>query len=447
MKIFFISLGCDKNLADSEQMLWLLTEGGFELTNDEWEADVIVVNTCCFIHDAKEESIETILEMATHKKKGKLRFLIVAGCLAQRYQNEIIEEVPEVDAVIGTTAYDELPRVLEDLISKKQTQFVLKDIDYLPEREMGQVNTTGGYYSYLKIAEGCDKFCTYCIIPSLRGSYRSVPMERLIKEAEAMADRGIRELILVAQETTLYGVDLYGEKSLAKLLRRLCRIEGIYWIRLLYCYPEEIEDSLIQAIKEEKKVCNYLDIPIQHSENSILKQMGRRTSREDIEGLLHKLRTEIPDIVIRTSLITGFPGETEEDHKNLLAFVKKMKFDRLGVFTYSKEEGTPAAKKKGQLRKTEKKKRQAELMEAQQKIAFQTAKEKTGKRLEVFIEGYLPSEGIYIGRTYMDAPSVDGYIFVKSDEELMSGSFVPVVVTKAKQYDLIGRLERRQDSI
>lgn len=441
--VFFISLGCDKNLADSEQMLWLLKEHGFGITDEEWMAEVIVVNTCCFIHDAKEESIETILEMARHKTEGKLQCLIVTGCLAQRYQKEILEEVPEVDVVLGTTAYEELPQVIETLLQEKGQQLLIKDLHALPEKEMRQINTTGGYYSYLKIAEGCDKHCTYCIIPSLRGSYRSIPMEQLIGQAEEMASRGIRELILVAQETTLYGVDRYGKKSLGELLQKLCRIEGLHWIRLLYCYPEEMDDELIRIIKEEKKICKYLDLPIQHSEDKILKQMGRKTGKEQLKQLLYKLRSAMPDLIIRTSLITGFPGETEEDHKNLLAFVKEMEFDRLGVFTYSREEGTPAAKMKGQIRKAEKRKRQAELMEAQQKIAFRKAKAKVKDHMEVFIEGYLPSENIYIGRTYMDAPNVDGYIFVKSEERLMSGEFVQVVVTKAKQYDLIGKLERR----
>lgn len=442
MKVFFVSLGCDKNLADSEHMLGLLFEKGLVLTDQEEEAEVIIINTCCFIHDAKEESVNTILEMAAWKKEGNLKYLIVAGCLAQRYQQEILQEVPEVDALIGTTAYDEVVEVINRLAAGQSQHMEIKDINYLTAKEIRRRNTTGGYYSYLKIAEGCDKHCTYCIIPKLRGDFRSVPMEQLIAEAKMMAAEGVRELVLVAQETTLYGKDLYGEKSLPKLLHQLGKIKGIEWIRLLYCYPEEIDDALIQAVKEEPKVCHYLDLPIQHASDDILKRMGRKTSREDLISLIAKVRKEIPDIALRTSLITGFPGETEEDHKVLLDFVKQMQFDRLGVFTYSKEEDTPAAKMKGQIKKSVKLQRQRELMETQQQLAFQKAKSRVGEILKVIIEGFLPEEGIYIGRTYLDAPGVDGYLFVHTEEKLMSGDFVQVKVTKAKNYDLIGELER-----
>ncbi len=440
MKIFFISLGCDKNLVDSEVMLGLIRDRGFELTNDESEADIIVVNTCCFINDAKEESINTILEMAEYKKSGNLKGLIVTGCLAQRYKDDITNEIPEVDALLGTTSYDAITEVIDKVLGGERAES-FKDIDYLSEIKINRVNTTGGYYSFLKIAEGCDKHCTYCIIPKIRGDYRSVPMERLVEEAKFLAEGGVKELILIAQETTVYGVDLYGKKMLPELLRKLCAIDGIDWIRIQYCYPEEINDELIDVIKSEPKICHYLDIPIQHASDNILKRMGRRTNQEELESLISKLRKEIPDIALRTSLITGFPGETEEDHEILKEFVRKMRFERLGVFTYSKEENTPAAKMENQIAKKVKVARQKELMEIQQGIAFERAKEMVGRKLKVMIEGKLVEEGIFIGRTYMDAPNIDGYIFVHTKDELMSGEFVEVTVTEAKEYDLIGTAE------
>lgn len=438
MNIFFVSLGCDKNLVDSEVMLGLIREKGFHLTNEEQEADIIVVNTCCFINDAKEESINTILEMAEYKKNGKLKGLIVTGCLAQRYKNDIMKEIPEVDALLGTTSYDAISEVIDKVLEGEKAES-FKDLNELSTVETHRVNTTGGYFSYLKIAEGCDKHCTYCIIPKIRGDYRSVPMEKLIKEAEFLAEGGVKELILVAQETTVYGVDLYGKKSLPELLHKLCNIEGIEWIRLQYCYPEEITDELIEVIKTEPKICHYLDIPIQHASDNILKRMGRRTNQKELRDLIAKLRKEIPDIALRTSLITGFPGETEEDHEILKTFVKEMKFERLGVFTYSKEEDTPAAKMKDQILKKVKVSRQKELMKLQQTIAFDHAKDMIDKELKVMIEGKLPDEGVYIGRTYMDAPNVDGYIFVHTSDELMSGEFAEVLVMEAKDYDLIGK--------
>lgn len=438
MNIFFISLGCDKNLVDSEVMLGLIREKGFHLTNEEQEADIIVVNTCCFIGDAKEESINTILEMAEYKKTGNCKGLIVTGCLAQRYKNDIMKEIPEVDALLGTTSYDSIAEVIDKVLDGQKAES-FKDVHQLSDVETNRVNTTGGYFSYLKIAEGCDKHCTYCIIPKIRGNYRSVPMERLIKEAEYLAEGGVKELILVAQETTVYGVDLYGKKSLPELLRKLCKIEGIEWIRIQYCYPEEINDELIEVLKTEPKICHYLDIPIQHASDDILKRMGRRTNQKELRDLITKLRNEIPDIALRTSLITGFPGETQEDHELLKTFVEEMKFDRLGVFTYSKEEDTPAAKMKDQILKKVKVSRQKELMQIQQSIAFEHAKGKIGKELKVMIEGKLPEEGVYIGRTYMDAPNVDGYIFVHSNDELMSGEFTDVLVMEARDYDLIGK--------
>lgn len=437
MNVLFVSLGCDKNLVDSEFMLGILRDNGFSLTNEEAEADVMVVNTCCFIHDAKEESIQTILELAEYKKLGRLKVLLVTGCLAQRYRQEILTEIPEVDAVVGTTAIDKIADTIKEALKGKKAE-CYADLDALPLPETTRVNTTGGYVSYLKIAEGCDKHCTYCIIPSLRGSYRSIPIERLIKEAEFLAEGGTKELILVAQETTVYGVDLYGEKRLPELLHRLCAVDGIEWVRLLYCYPEEITDELIQAIKEEPKICHYLDLPIQHAANTVLKRMGRRTNREELDALLAKLRKEIPDIALRTSLITGFPQETEEEHAELLDFVKNARFERLGVFTYSKEENTPAAKMKGQITERLKKQRKRELMALQQEISRQRGKEKVGSMLKVIIEGKLPEENIYIGRSYMDAPNIDGYVFVHSVDSYLSGEFVNVKVTQAKEYDLIG---------
>ena len=439
MNILFISLGCDKNLVDSEVMLGLLDKKGYQIVDSEEDADIIVVNTCCFIHDAKEESIQTILEMAEYKKEGKLKALIVTGCLAQRYQQEIIDEIPEVDAVLGTTSYDHIVEAVEEALAGNG-HVVLEDVDALPDVKEKRLVTTGGHYAYMKIAEGCDKHCTYCIIPKLRGNYRSVPMEKLLAEAKDLADQGVKELILVAQETTVYGKDLYGEKSLHKLLRELCKISGIQWIRILYCYPEEIYDELIQTIKEEKKVCHYLDLPIQHASDAVLKRMGRRTSKAQLVEIIEKLRKEIPDISLRTTLITGFPGETQEQHEELKDFVDEMEFDRLGVFTYSPEEDTPAATMTEQIPEEVKEDRQAELMELQQEIAFDLAEDMVGREVLVMIEGKVADENAYVGRTYKDAPNVDGLIFINTDEELMSGDFARVRVTGALEYDLIGDL-------
>ena len=439
MKILFISLGCDKNLADSEEMLGLLTAGGHEITDDETQADAIVINTCCFIKDAKEESVETILEMAEYKKTGSCHALVVTGCMAQRYQKEIIQEVPEVDAVLGTTSYGDIVKALEEAVAGNHFE-EFRDIDYLPDTGSKRVLITGGHFGYLKIAEGCDKHCTYCIIPKLRGRFRSVPMERLVAQAEDMAEQGVKELILVAQETTVYGKDLYGKKSLHILLKKLCEIRGIRWIRVLYCYPEEIYDELIETIRDEKKICHYLDIPIQHASDRILKRMGRRTSKQELIDIIGKLRKEIPDIVLRTTLITGFPGETEEDHEELKEFVDEMEFDRLGVFTYSPEENTPAAEMADQVPEEVKEERRDELMELQQEISYDRGQDRIGQELLVMIEGKVADESAYIGRTYGDAPKVDGYIFVQTGELLMTGDFAKVRVTGALEYDLIGVL-------
>lgn len=439
MNILFVSLGCDKNLVDTEVMLGLLASRGHQMVDSEEIADVIVINTCCFIHDAKEESIQTILEMAEYKKAGSCKALIVTGCLAQRYKQEIIDEIEEVDAVLGTTSYDKIVEAIDEALAG-HTSVEMTDIDALPLVESKRLVTTGGHFAYLKIAEGCDKHCTYCIIPKIRGNFRSVPIERLLKEAEDLVAQGVKEIILVAQETTLYGKDLYGEKSLHKLLRELCKISGLRWIRILYCYPEEITDELIQVIKEEDKICNYLDLPIQHASDGILKRMGRRTSKEQLVEIIGKLRKEIPDIAIRTTLITGFPGETQEQHEELMEFVDEMEFDRLGVFTYSPEEDTPAAVMPDQIPEDVKEDRQAELMELQQEIAFDLAEEMIGREVLVMIEGKVADENAYVGRTYKDAPNVDGLIFVEAEEELMSGDFARVRITGALEYDLMGEI-------
>ncbi|MFR2876847.1 MAG: 30S ribosomal protein S12 methylthiotransferase RimO [Mediterraneibacter faecis] len=439
MKILFISLGCDKNLVDTEVMLGMLASRGYEMTNDEQEADIIVINTCCFIHDAKEESIQNILEMAEYKKNGSAKALIVTGCMAERYRQEILDEIPEVDEVLGTTAYD---RILDavDAALAGQHEVMTADLDALPLPETKRLVTTGGHFAYLKIAEGCDKHCTYCIIPKIRGNFRSVPMERLLKEAQDLVEQGVKELILVAQETTLYGKDLYGEKSLPKLLRELCKISGIRWIRILYCYPEEITDELIQVMKEEPKICHYLDLPIQHANDTILKRMGRRTSKQELIDIVQKLRKEIPDICLRTTLITGFPGETQEQHEEVMEFIDTLEFDRLGAFTYSPEEDTPAATFEDQIDEEVKEDRQADIMELQQEIAFDKAEDMIGREVLVMIEGKVADENAYVGRTYRDAPNVDGLIFINTDVELISGDFAKVKVTGALDYDLIGEL-------
>lgn len=439
MKLLFVSLGCDKNLVDSEKMLGLLADRGFSFTDDEREAEVIVVNTCCFIGDAKEESIQTLLEMGKMKTVGRCKVLIAAGCLAQRYRDEVLTEMPEVDGIIGTTSYDQIIAVVEETL-KGQKINRLGNIDELPKADTRRQLTTGGHYAYLKIAEGCDKHCTYCVIPSVRGKFRSVPMEDLISEAKTLADKGVRELILVAQETTLYGNDLYGKKRLPDLLRELAKIDGIYWIRILYCYPEEITDELIQTIKEEPKVCHYLDIPIQHCSDRVLKRMGRRTNQQQLRDMVEKLRREIPDIALRTTLIAGFPGETEDDHEEMMVFVDEMEFDRLGVFAYSREEDTPAAVMPDQVDDEQKEIWREELMELQQEVSSDRTADKVGAVVEAIVEGKVADENVYLGRTYMDAPGVDGYVFIYTDEELMSGQFVDVRITGALEYDLIGEL-------
>ena len=439
MKILFVSLGCDKNLVDTEMMMGELLQKGYEFTDDETEADIAVVNTCCFIGDAKEESINTLLEMAELKTSGQIKLLVAAGCLAQRYKEEIQTEIPEVDVIIGTTAIDSIVEAIDEAL-KGTGHNHYADLNAKPLTGVKRVMTTGGHFAYLKIAEGCNKHCTYCIIPKVRGDFRSVPMGDLVAEAKELAEKGVKELILVAQETTLYGMDLYGEKSLPKLLRKLAEIPGIFWIRILYCYPEEITDELIQTIKEEPKVCHYLDIPIQHASDYVLKRMGRRTNQEQLRTMIARLREEIPDICLRTTLITGFPGETQEDHEELIDFVDDCEFDRLGVFTYSQEEDTPAALMPDQIEEEIKLKRQQELMELQQFIAFEKAEAMIGQVLVVMIEGKIAEDDVYVARTYRDAPNVDGYLFIKTSANLMTGDLVKVLVTDCNEYDLIGEL-------
>ncbi len=439
MKILFDSLGCDKNLSDSEHMLKLLRDAGYEFTDDENEADIAVVNTCCFINDAKKESINEIIRLGALKNNGRLKILAAAGCLAERYRDSFHDELPEVDCVIGISAWDRIADVLSEALQKKGYHEMFLAKDRLCTAD-GRILTSGGHYAYLKIAEGCGKFCTYCVIPGVRGPYRSVPVEDLIREAAVLAEGGVKELILVAQETTLYGTDLYGKKMLPELLRKLSEISGLEWIRILYAYPEEITDELIRAIKELPKVVHYLDMPVQHASDSVLTRMGRRTSRAELLGVIGKLRNEIPDITLRTTLMTGFPGETEEDFDVLLSFIREARFDRLGVFAYSREEGTPAYSMDKQIPKTVKEKRRKACMKLQQEIAFEKAAEKRGEILKVMVEGWLPDDGVFVGRTYMDAPEVDGMIFMRSFREYLSGDFVNVMVDGASGYDLIGEV-------
>jgi ribosomal protein S12 methylthiotransferase len=439
MKIMFVSLGCDKNLVDTENMLGILKNRGFEFTDDDREADVIAVNTCCFINDAKEESINTILEMAERKKDAKCKALIVSGCLAHRYKDEITQEIPEIDAILGTASYDKIAEVVISVLEGKGCNIV-DSADRMVTTDDSRIITTGGYYEYLKIAEGCDKHCTYCIIPKVRGNFRSYPMEYLLKQANELVDMGVKELILVAQETTMYGTDLYGRKCLGELLHKLAQIPELKWIRILYCYPEEIDDSLIEAIKTEPKVCHYIDMPIQHSSDNILKRMGRRTSRQELIDIIEKLRREIPDIAIRTTLITGFPGETEEDHEDMLDFIDMMEFDRLGVFTYSAEEDTPAATMPNQIPEDVKEARRDAVMELQQEISADKSQDMIGRTIDCMIEGKIEEDETYAARSYRDAPNVDGYVFIETDAQLMSGDIVSVKIDGATEYDLVGKL-------
>ena len=441
MKILFVSLGCDKNLVDTENMLGILKNKGFEFTDDEWDADIIAVNTCCFIGDAKQESINTILEMAEHKKDARCKVLVVAGCLAHRYQDEIIKEIPEVDAFVGTSSYDKIADMINSVLEEKGISNFVEDANRMPMVEADRIVTTPGYYEYLKIAEGCDKHCTYCVIPKVRGSFRSFPIEYLVNQTKKLVEGGVKEIILVAQETTLYGVDLYGKKSLPKLLHNLGLIEGLEWIRILYCYPEEINDELIEAIKNEPKVCHYLDMPIQHASDSVLKRMGRKTDKQELLDIVAKLRKEIPDIALRTTLIAGFPGETQADHEEVMEFIDEVEFDRLGVFTYSREEDPPAATMPDQIDQDIMDTWRDELMALQQEISIDKSAQMVGKTIDVMVEGYIAEDNTYVGRSYKDAPNVDGMVFFECDRELMSGDFVSVKITGSTEYDLMGIME------
>ena len=436
MKILFVSLGCDKNLVDTENMLGILKNKGFEFTDDEWEADIIAINTCCFIGDAKQESINTILEMAEHKKDARCKVLVVAGCLAHRYQDEIIKEIPEVDAFVGTSSYDKIADMINSVLEEKGISNFVEDANRMPMVEADRIVTTPGYYEYLKIAEGCDNRCTYCTIPSLRGKYRSRNIESLVKEAEILADKGVRELILIAQDTSLYGKDLYGEQKLHVLLQEISKIEDIKWIRILYCYPENVYDELIDEMASNPKVLHYLDMPVQHTNDRILKLMGRRSTGAKIKDTVNRLRAKMPDMCIRTTLITGFPTETQEEFESVIDFMKEVKFDRLGVFTYSPEEGTPACRMDGQIDEEIKAQRKESIMEAQMEISAELGQKFVGKTLEVIVEGKI--DDLYCGRSFRDCYEIDGFVFFKSSEELIAGDFYNIKITSAGDYDLIG---------
>lgn len=444
MKLFFVSLGCDKNLVDSEKMLALLAAHDISVTDSPQDAQIIIINSCGFIQDAKEESIETILEMSEYKKQGSCKALIVTGCLAQRYEEEIQKEIPEVDAVVGTTAYDQIFTAVQKSLAGEKS-CLMQNLDYLPSRLTERVQTSTSHISYIKIAEGCNKRCTYCIIPSLRGGYRSVPMEEVVEEAEKLAASGTKELIVIAQETTVYGIDLYGRKSLPELLTRLCKIDGIEWIRLMYCYPEEITEELLNTMKKEKKICYYLDIPIQHCSDDILRRMGRKTNRSELTEKIQKIRTILPDITLRTTLIAGFPGETEAEHQECVEFVAQTGFDRLGVFPYSPEEGTPAAEYDDQIDEECKRAWADEIMEAEQDVIFRQNDDMIGRKFDVMIDGYIPEDDVYVGRTYRDAPDIDGCVFVPAAGEIISGTIVRVWITDARGYDLIGEICSEED--
>lgn len=444
IKIAFVSLGCDKNLVDSEVMLGICRKEGFTVIQEEEQADVIVVNTCCFIRDALEESIQSIIEMGKMKENGKCKALIVCGCLAQRYEKEIFDEMPEIDAVLGTASYEKIAETIKLVLDgKKQIKNIdiTKDAMENEENSVSRIVSTAGHFAYLKIAEGCDNRCTYCIIPYLRGKYRSRHMESLVKEAAVLAQNGVKEIILVAQDTATYGCDIYGKSMLHELLKKLAAINGIEWIRILYCYPENITDETIEEMAEEKKIVKYLDMPIQHGCDAVLKRMGRRSTSDLIREKVRKLREAMPDITLRTTVITGFPQETEDEFNKLVLFVKEMKFDRLGAFTYSCEEGTPAAKMSGQIDEDIKAKRKDIIMDIQKNISAEKCETFVGKDLDVLVEGRLPDENVYCARSYRDAPEIDGLVFVSSDEELLTGDFVKVHITKASDYDLYGTAE------
>lgn len=438
--VAFTSLGCDKNRVDSEVMLGILKKEGYTPVAEERDADIIVVNTCCFIQDALEESIETILELAKYKTEGRCKGLIVAGCLSQRYREEFFQELPEVDAILSTGAYEEIVQAADRILEGEKEFIIEEDIDHKMDEEHSRLRvlSTAGYYAYLKISEGCDNHCTYCIIPKLKGKHRSRTMESLVEEAQLLAKQGVKELIIVAQDTSIYGRDLYGKPMLHELLRRLCDVDGIAWIRLLYCYPETLTDETIQVMAEEPKICHYIDIPIQHGSDTVLKKMGRKTNQAELKERIGALRKAMPDIAIRTTLIVGFPQESEEEFRELLDFVEEMQFERLGVFTYSQEEGTAAARMDGQIDEDVKQERKDQVMALQKDISAKYCQKFVGKTVRVLVEGKLPEDEMYCGRTVQDAPDIDGMVFFRAEEAPLSGDFVTVKITEAIDYDLIG---------
>ncbi len=439
-KVSLVSLGCSKNLVDAEEMMGILESAGFELVADEEDAEIMIVNTCAFIDDAKQESIDCIMELIEYKKKDPNRILIVTGCMSQRYKEELIKEIPEIDIVIGTNEYDKIAGIIKMHTSDK-TEIYCSD-EYMSCEKLPRVVTTPDYMAYLKIAEGCDNHCTYCVIPSIRGKYRSRTIEDIVAEAKTLAEKGVKELIVIAQDTTRYGMDIYGEYRLPQLLDELCLIEGIRWIRIHYCYPELVTDELIDTIARQDKVCNYLDIPIQHCNDRILKLMGRRTNKAEILSTIKKLRERIPDVIIRTSLIAGFPTETDEEFDELREFVTEIEFDRLGVFAYSQEEGTAAALLDGQIDEDEKKNRQEVIMIDQAAVSEELNSKKVGKTFEVLVEGYDNLIKQYYGRTYGDSEEIDGKVFFTSDTNCESGDFVNVRITDYMEYDLYGACEQ-----
>lgn len=437
-KIFMSTLGCAKNLVDSEMMIGALKSKNYEQCQDIIDADIAIVNTCGFIESAKEESINEILELSQYKEKGKLKHLIVTGCLAQRYSNELLDEIPEIDIVLGTTSFDMIIEKVAELESGIKNSLIT-DINKHIKEEMPRSLLTDNYTAYLKIAEGCDNHCTYCIIPKLRGKYRSRRQEDILKEARNLAKNGVKELIVIAQDTTKYGIDLYGEKKIAELLRSLNEIEELKWIRILYSYPEDVDSEFVKAVKESDKVLPYFDIPVQHANDRILKLMNRKTTQTQIKENIARIRAEIPEASIRTSIIVGFPTETEAEFEQLCQFVEEVKFDRLGVFAYSQEEDTPAAILEGQLEEDVKLDRRNRLMEIQQKVSFEKNQAFVGRILEAIVEE-CADEGVFEARTYRDMIEIDGLVFIHTDKSLRKGQFVKVKITDALEYDLIGEL-------
>ena len=438
MNVFFVSLGCDKNLVDSEVMLAILSDNGFTIIDDETKADVIIVNTCAFISDATEEGIQTIIEMGAQKTEGACKALIVTGCMAKRYKENMFEELPEVDAILGPKDYEAIADVLVKVKNGEKSISLISESNVNEDKPQKRILSTAGYYAFLKIAEGCDNHCTYCTIPVIRGKYKSRPIETLVEEAISLEAQGVKELILVAQDTGYYGKDIYGKYRLSDLLRKLSEITGIEWIRILYCYPEHINDVLIEEMKNNKKVCKYIDMPIQHADNHVLKRMGRKCLSDDLRRAVNSLREAMPEIVIRTTVIVGFPGETDQQFRTLAEFMNEIKFDKLGAFEYSPEEGTPAVDFPGHIDDGVKQNRKKTVMEEQRRISYDLNQKRVGERYKVITDGYLPDKNVYVGRGYMDSFEIDGMIFFTSDKELLAGDFIDVVITAASEYDLVG---------